>query len=791
MAEILRRVFDPDFMPHGACYLWQPVLVWLHVLSDSLIAMAYVVIPATLFYFIRRRRDLPFDWMVIFFGVFIIACGATHAIEVWNVWHGSYWIAAGVKVVTALASIPTAVLLIRLIPHALAIPSPAQLVEANEVLSREIAARQKTERELQLRAAELVETNNQLVKAERVKTEFLSSVSHELRTPLTLILSSVESLLLSGGTRLLTAERELLKTIHNNSVRLPRMITGLLDFSRFESGQTEVRRESTEIVALTRSIFSEFQPLMQQKGLNGIFESQQPLAWVSMDRYLYERIVFNLLSNAVKFTDQGGEIHVVVGLDEGKLSVSVRDTGIGVPDSEFQNIFERFRQVEGSATRRFEGTGLGLSLVKEFANLLGGNVNLESEVGHGSTFVATLAAPGAQPAEEESLVSRPARKLTEEFPDTIASDTHQEEVGSDKPKVLLAEDNVHMSIYIKTLLRNICRIQSVDTGTKVLELLKRGERIELIIADIMMPGCDGLTLCREIKKNPATRQIPVVLLTALTHRDALLEGWRAGADEYLFKPFHGVELVTRIQSMLATAVERRRAEEEIRRLSADLLCAHDLERRSIATDLHDGMGKHVADLSLTVARLRTELDQANPNLRNTLDQLSQATGELGKQVRNISYMLHPPLLEELGLAPVLQSHVRAFARRSGIEAFLSVSDDFPRLSPDVEISLFRIVQESLTNVQRHSQSAIVKVRMSYDSDQIVLEVEDEGRGLSFSSSANRHEYGMGIPGMRERVRKLNGIFDIQSPPGRGVIIRTRLPMAKAATRIRIAEIQGN
>jgi PAS domain S-box-containing protein len=141
MREFLEKLFSSDFMPHGYCYLWKPGLVWLHVISDALIALAYFSIPLTLIYFIRKRRDLPFNWMFVSFGMFILACGATHAMEVWTLWHGAYWLSGAIKVVTAIASVPTAILLVQLVPDALALPSP-------EAMRVEIAERKRTEQAL-------------------------------------------------------------------------------------------------------------------------------------------------------------------------------------------------------------------------------------------------------------------------------------------------------------------------------------------------------------------------------------------------------------------------------------------------------------------------------------------------------------------------------------------------------------------------------------------------------------------------------------------------------------------
>src|SRR2546422_1806042 len=177
MIEFLKHLFDSDFMGHGYCYLWKPEIVWLHVVSDTLITLAYYSIPITLVYFVRKRRDLPFNWMFLMFGAFILGCGSTHVMEVWTVWHGTYRLAGIVKLVTAGLSVGTAIALWPLIPKALALPSPALLEVANRDLQQQIKERQRTEETLHLRSIQLEAANKEL-------EAFCYSVSHDLRAPL-------------------------------------------------------------------------------------------------------------------------------------------------------------------------------------------------------------------------------------------------------------------------------------------------------------------------------------------------------------------------------------------------------------------------------------------------------------------------------------------------------------------------------------------------------------------------------------------------------------------------------
>jgi signal transduction histidine kinase len=235
MSEFLTKLFSSDFMPHGYCYLWNPGIVWLHAVSDGVIALSYYFIPVMLIYFVRRRRDLPFHWMFLMFGVFTFGCGTTHLMEVWTLWHGTYRLAGVIKASTAAVSMATAVLLIPLVPHALALPSPAQLRAGNLKLETEVAERLRIEEALQTarnelelrvveRTAELAEANEQLrseigerrhaeqalqeaqaelAHASRLMTvgELTTSIAHEMNQPLAAVVLNGQACLrlLDGG----------------------------------------------------------------------------------------------------------------------------------------------------------------------------------------------------------------------------------------------------------------------------------------------------------------------------------------------------------------------------------------------------------------------------------------------------------------------------------------------------------------------------------------------------------------------------------------------------------------
>ena len=434
----------------------------------------------------------------------------------------------------------------------------------------DIDSQKKAEELAASQARELADANAQLTKAEELKGEFFSNVSHELRTPLTLLIAPLESLLSGDYGYISKAQKPMLNVIHNNALRLLQMVTGLLDFSKLGAKKFTPVLEPTNISALTQSIAADFMPLIQECGVTYEFFSSQSEIWVNIDRYLWERIVFNLLSNAIKFTPKGGRITVSLGIHDEHLVLKVKDTGIGISEANMPLLFQKFRQIESASTRRFEGTGLGLSLVKEFAQLINGDVSVTSTIGKGSIFTVDCDVMRANPADAAPIISgNILRNQTQVLDHTLELQKADASGRHSTSKVLIVEDNIELARYIVSQLRSICETRLANDGDEALEPINTWKP-DLILSDVMMPKRDGISLCREVKGNPNTAKIPVILLTALTHRDALLQGWQAGADEYLFKPFHPRELIARVETMLDLSLERQKSEETLRLANLDL-----------------------------------------------------------------------------------------------------------------------------------------------------------------------------------------------------------------------------
>lgn len=592
-----KNLFGNDFMPHGHCYFWRPDIVWLHVLSDGGIALSYYAIPFILLFFMTKRKDFPFPWVLALFGAFILLCGTTHIMDIVTLWDPLYRLDGVIRAATAIVSILTAFLLIPLVPLALSLKSPKELEAAN---------------------LKLADANEKLKEIDRLKDNFFSNVSHELRTPLTLILAPLESLLAKDYGELSSDQQKQLEAMHNNSIRLYQMVNSILDFAKISAKKITLKREPFDAVLLTKSIVQEFEPIIKQKNIKIHFHCLVNEKVVSLDRYLYERILFNLLSNAIKFTHDNGSIDVTLSFNHEDMKVDVTDTGIGISEKDQEKLFQRFQQVEGSSTRRFEGTGLGLSLVKEFSLLLGGDVMVKSASGKGSTFSVKIHAPAAD---------MPTNTLTKPLEGKFQVYTSDEnEIGAigkmeNLSKILIAEDNLELAKYIASLLNSFAQVKHAKDGEEAWEFIQSWQP-DLIILDVMMPKRDGLSLCKEIKSSRKTAHIPVILLTALTHRDALTRGWEAGANEYLFKPFHPKELTTRIKLLLSQADN----EKVLQKLNAELISSARLAGRTeVAIGILHNIGNLLNSVNVTSDLLLDKLNHSSIQKLNKLKEWSKMT----------------------------------------------------------------------------------------------------------------------------------------------------------------------
>ncbi|MCP3167834.1 ATP-binding protein [Myxococcus qinghaiensis] len=421
------------------------------------------------------------------------------------------------------------------------------------------------------------ERTEALAEIDRAKTAFFSNVSHEFRTPLTLMLGPLEDQLDGVRGPLPPALREDAQLVHRNAVRLLKLVNTLLDFSRIEAGRIQAVYEPTDLSRLTADLASVFRSATEKAGLKLKVDCPSLPEPVYVDREMWEKIVLNLISNAFKFTFEG-EVAVSLRWAGDAVELEVRDTGTGIPAEELPHIFQRFHRVEGARARTQEGSGIGLALVQELVNLHRGAVRAESRVGEGTRFIVSIPT-GSEHLPKDRLEGR--RTLA---PTSVDSSAFVEEAlkwlpgerdpesmpapaawaGPEAPRearILLADDNADMREYIRRLLSQHWNVEAVSNGAAALAFARENP-LDLVLTDVMMPELDGFGLLRELRSDPRLRAIPVIMLSARAGEEARVEGFEAGADDYLVKPFSARELMARVASQLALARLRREIEKE-------------------------------------------------------------------------------------------------------------------------------------------------------------------------------------------------------------------------------------
>ncbi|TWW00382.1 ATP-binding protein [Chitinophaga pinensis] len=411
-----------------------------------------------------------------------------------------------------------------------------------------------------------------LLEIDRAKTAFFSNISHEFRTPLTLMLGPLEELLSQQDGVLNKQQEANVAATHRNAMRLLRLVNTLLDFSRIEADKVKAQYFPVNLSDVTTDIASTFRAAVEHAGLQFNVSCKDLSMAAYVDRDMWEKIILNLLSNAFKYTLQGS-ISVILEEDDQHAVLLVRDTGVGIPASELPNMFERFHRVKQSKGRSFEGTGIGLSLVRELVQLHNGDISVESEEGKGSTFVVRIPLgrahlPEEQVVEKTAMVDDYGTGLSEAYvneamyfsrqDDGNGIDINKIEEGDEKARILIVDDNADMRDYLHRLLEKHYYIETAANGKLALEKIDTHQP-ELIISDVMMPEMDGIELLHHVKHNPVTHSLPVILVSARAGEEATIEGYDIGADDYLTKPFSARELQARVRAQIRVSRLHRHA----------------------------------------------------------------------------------------------------------------------------------------------------------------------------------------------------------------------------------------
>jgi signal transduction histidine kinase len=518
-----------------------------------------------------------------------------------------------------------------------------ELVVTNKGLQTEIVERKKL-------SIALEQAKNDAEAANRAKSEFMANVSHELRTPLTLILAPLDSLL--AGESLPSDWRASLQRIQRNALLLLSRVTGILDFAKAEAGKFEPYREWVDLETWFAPLVSDAAAAAKLKGCTLTFDSDPALGNVWIDASHFENIVMNLVSNALKFSPENGFIRLELRrLGDDRFEFAVADSGPGIARDQQALLFQRFHQVNMAATRQHGGTGIGLALVKELTELMGGEVGVASEAGHGARFYVRLPhAPERITAPYETSEGQPAlvpsahdiqlrrARFQEGLEESAVTRSPDLPRADNAPVVLVVDDTPDMRDFITELLVGEFEVLTANDGLQAWRLLQE-HHIDIVVSDVMMPELDGLGLTARIKASTTLSHLPVILVTARGGAEASVSGLESGADDYVTKPFSPDELKARVHS----AMRMVQAQAQIREKSREAGMA------MLATGILHNLGNALNGVTVSSGLIQDRLrDSKTPMLRKVVDLLQQHSADLpGFLARDPGGRMLPDFLAEL------------------------------------------------------------------------------------------------------------------------------------------------
>lgn len=465
---------------------------------------------------------------------------------------------------------------------------------------------------------EIEQQSEQLRDMDELKTRFYTNISHEFRTPLTLILGTVDEL--QKGAQLSPVQRRSLQMLERNAKRLLRLVTQIMDLSKLEGGVLKLEVFREEIVRHIRLIADSFNSLARHKGISFTFYTGNEEIEGFIDKDKLEKIIYNLLFNAFKFTPRGGQVGLYLRTTQPEncgrlLEIEIKDNGMGIPEEEQKFIFQRFYQVRKGAASQSDGAGIGLSLAHHLAILHRGTIEVQSstaDADRGTSFRVRIPLD-REAYEKQEVQSKPSphkepAPQTPEAVDLVAADRRLPLAVSslrELPSILVVEDNEDMRVFIRHSLRDNFRVLEAPHGKTGIEQATQYAP-DLILTDVMMPCCNGFELCRQLKENPATSHIPIIILTAKTSLEAELEGLRAGADDYITKPFRTEALRFKLQNIIQT---RRQLAEQYKKdiwMKEEQLTSSPSDKALLQQAIAI-IDKHLGDPGLDVALFTREM----------------------------------------------------------------------------------------------------------------------------------------------------------------------------------------
>ena len=523
--QALTNLFDlTKLMPHGYCLVWNSALLWLHVLSDVLIALSYYSIPLILLYYIRKHKDFPFNKLLLMFAAFILACGTTHLLSIITIWMPLYWLEGLLKLLTGLLSLMTAIAMGFIVPKVLAELGRNQRLE-KELLAQASQIQQQLTKQVDERTEELQIITEQAQTALKTKQVFLSNMSHEIRTPINAIMSISH---LTLQTDLTAQQHNYLRKIDSSAKWLLGILDDILNFSKLEAGKVSLELKDFELNSVMSFLEDITTPLLKDKPvqLNLMLDPNIPELLIG-DRLRLGQVLLNLLSNAIKFTSEGSitlQIELLsLSSQQAQLQFTVVDTGIGIEMGKKDQLFEAFNQANNSTTRLYGGTGLGLSISKELVTAMGGQISVESQqnVGTRFSFIINLEV-GIAIMDPNLAIVTP--KPLDSYP------------GLKGVRVLVVEDNEVIQEFIPDIMGHVgIQVDLANNGVEALALLELN-CYAAVLMDCQMPVMDGFEAASRIRSDPRFDKLPIIAMTGNVFDHERERCLTSGMNDFISKP---------------------------------------------------------------------------------------------------------------------------------------------------------------------------------------------------------------------------------------------------------------
>ncbi|HZV33975.1 MAG TPA: ATP-binding protein [Verrucomicrobiae bacterium] len=696
--------------------------------------------------------------------------------------------------------------------------------------------------ELAQNRRQLEESNDKLKELDQIKNRFFANISHELRTPLTLLLSPLESMMHGRGQQFDGQTRNLMSIMHGNGMRLLKLINDLLDLVRLESGRMEVKREPLEMNAFVRGLMGAAQQMADTKGLKLETHVQSDLGPLMVDSNKLEKTILNLVFNALKFTPKGGTVSLRVQRQGEQLVIEVEDTGVGISEKNLPHVFDRFWQADNSSKRKFQGVGIGLSLVKELTEVQGGSVSVKSQEGKGTTFTVNLPfikAEGAPvPAkpneitapkapEPVSVAPAPASAQSEEwlanlyrraelFPSTnLGGESSQPakvaENGNGQPRLLVADDEPDMLRFLKSQLEEHYQvIQAVD-GQQAVEKAT-AQLPEIILLDMNMPEKDGLQVCRELRAQASTQEIPIIVLTARADEQTKLDALSAGANDFLCKPFSTSELHVRVKNLVDSHHFKQKLAKQNDALAKTINQLKETETILVQTEKMASLGRmsagimheinnplNYASTGLYTLRNKTRFlsPEQQTEYNEVLHEVEEGITRVKHIVTDLKSFTHPDteLVDVVQVAPILTSALRFLS--SEWKEKLLVEQKIPETlvihaNRNKLLQVFvNILQNSLDAIRRKQFAAgeqpAICIEGREENGKTVLIFRDNGEGMDTKTVAKVFDpffttkdvgegMGLGLTICYRIIKEYDGRVTVNSERGKYSEFRIEFPI---------------